>query len=320
MKRTYLLFAFFYLFLAIPIGVAGNGNCGDDYAPIGSSETRKILESNGKSLAPKGYIVNRGLEEAESNLGEVFFTSLSELNGKQTLVEYGAGSRGILCDYIDLFPDGATAYGLDMKLPEVLDARMDGFVKKGKLKTITGKMIEETQGLPVADIGFDIMGPAFYTEDLTKVIQIYVDQMRRAKESKLFIAAQFPIGYKKRNGMPVRNGSTYIITKNREVISMADWMKTIPGLDVAVTVGPQKFSPTQQSVLITKTQEKIRVPKLELMGLKYDTLPPMRIFREPGASLDPNQLTLATSFGERIPMSDDRLSEVVDLMRSKVSK
>ena len=110
----------------------------------------------------------------------------------------------------------------------------------------------------------DLYGPISYTTRIDEVLEKYFKVL--TDDGAIFIAS---------------NNSTSVINSAGSKISLTDWISTIEGISVKVVnrinnVDPG--GPDEWGIKLTKLQERVEIPALELVTLE-DGSPPTRVFK-----------------------------------------
>lgn len=260
--------------------VAGNKtyavNCKEIFLPS-QLKNEQIAEA----LKTNRFVVSRGLDNYMQTFGLRFEKWLENLSPDQVWIDFGAGSREAVINYLIEFGSrAAKVYALDFvkpKLDNLWQIAESELVAKSKLVNLTGKLVEDYSAteIPKFDIATDLYGPISYTENITLVLQRYLDSFR-SNSSSLFVKTSYAFGLESRVGMSFRDTGTYIFTLSGEMISLTTWISRIEGVKLNIS------SKLNGSFILQKIKSEVIVPELEFVSSYAYGMPPVRIFKEKG--------------------------------------
>lgn len=218
-----------------------------------SARLQREIEDARAVVSGNNFVTTRSLIEYKMKLHPDFSVELSRLGPEQTWMDLGGG-RGIAVEqFLRDFPDPKRAPHV------VLVSYRLGFLRRvpdfeGRFRVFKGRYWESIpqHEIPRVDLVTDVFGVLSYTHDLSLSLQKVFDSL--IVGGHLFLHATDYI-------TRIRDGS--------QVLGLTAFLSTIKGLEVEGQYGILK---------IKKTQEKILVPKLNLVGLENGERPAVRIF------------------------------------------
>ena len=272
------------------------------------------LQSLSETLRMNNFAVERGLEKYADTFGPEFQTALYPLRNESNWVDFGAGQGRAALEYLKAQRGhSAHAYGIVFKKPgmdvELLRLERE-MTEKGLYTSLEGRLLEDipVEELPLIDVGTDFYGPLSYTGNLSFVLNRYLHLMRSPQTSRLFLVSPEPSVIDRSWDA---SNTTFIVTKTGEVKTVTGWLRDQKGIQIK----PRMYSGTHANFELIKEKDEVQLPRLEFVLSKEFNFPPaLRIFREPGANLDPQNL-LFFSNDSILPFNDTRLAFVGDLLR-----
>ncbi|WP_413575881.1 hypothetical protein ACLVWU_15965 [Bdellovibrio sp. HCB290] len=205
-----------------------------------------------KRVAENDFTTNRGLEDYALELHPDFRMSLSKLNANQHWVDLGAGKATAQIQFLKSFKNKNT-----MPQMTAVAFKLDRWFKPpsfdGKLKVQEGAFESmPTESWQKTDLITDLYGVLSYTADFSGALQKSVDMLNM--QGELYFLA-LPWGYQ--------------FNKGPAQLGLPEFLEGIEGLRIEQT-RPGQFK-------ITKTQESVTIPRLELVRYT-DQAPPLRVF------------------------------------------
>ena len=236
---------------------------------------RKQIEADPKKQLELNYFkVNRPLRgfsqiNYESELLESLVPRLEKLTPEDQWVDMGAGEGRALLDYLQdaHFPKKAKIAAVSFKKPEsVLEKDIQAIDPNFHYFEGLVENLEISQ-VGKAKLITDVYGPLHYTDDLSTVLQKYVDVLEPGGE--ILTPGFRQVGQDgKTNSIHFAVGGT---------ASYTYWLKEIPGLKVIEI--PITGDARNTALIIKKVSPEVKIPKLKLYHL-YPGSPPWRIFEE----------------------------------------
>lgn len=198
------------------------------------------------------FVTNRGLWDYEVYLHPGFREKLKTLSSEQHWIDLGAGKAKAQSDFLGNFTDPRLA-PKSTAVCFKLDRWFGVPHFQGKLEVKEGMFEKhDTKSWAKADLISDFFGVLSYTRDMTTSLQKTFDLLKVGGELYLHST----------------NYVTGIRTAKGESLTLTEFLRTIEGLQVEGNYGNLK---------ITKLQEEILIPEMELSKYKDDA-PPVRHF------------------------------------------
>lgn len=261
------------------------------------------------------FCVNRDVKEYDLVFGSRFMTARSRLSDGDVIVDFGSGQNVAILSMLSSFKSNRMPMGIGVvfQRPSLIDEltrnREELFTKAGLFKLFEGRLLEEIDAneFPLFDLATDFFGPISYTRNLSYVINFYLQHLRTANESEIFITGGEP------NERSISENVTFILNKKGEIKSISSWLAD--QADIAVT---QKQSVNPNSFSIRKLSTRARVPELELVqSIKNSEPPDSRLFREIGASLELSDSIYVSPLGYRYQIGRPNLENLLAIDFSK---
>ena len=214
-----------------------------------------------------GFETSRGLWEYISDLTRDFIVALDHLRSTDLWIDFGAGKAKAAEEYLSLNPKRVLPNAkVEFPLKDVEEranvlaitykyTRWFPKYRGEKLKILKGIFFEDLTSLPSYRLGSDNFGIFSYTSRLDHYFETTLKHLEVG--GKLFIHTNF--------------NRTWIVGKNGERLSVVDWVRKIPGIEVEFR--------NHHALIITKKSLEVAVPTLHLLKYEED-MPPRRVFAE----------------------------------------
>lgn len=214
------------------------------------------------------FTKGRGLETYKTALGKDFERSLEKvLRQPEThWFDSGAGHAFAVRQALDI----PTAPGLT----STVVAYETSAASTGRLKVISGRFLETIADAEIAksDLITDVFGPLAYSGQPHQVLQKYLNNLKPDGEIYIFLGARHEL-YGQTN---------QVVTAKGEVLNLAQWIETVPGLKATLIKTPKVDDGTHYemwTLKITKNQNDVHVPQVEMIHFK-EGAPPAMTFKE----------------------------------------
>lgn len=143
-----------------------------------------------------------------------------------------------------------------------------------KLKVISGRFLESIHDseIPKSDLITDVVGPMAYSGQPHLVLQKYLNNLKPDGEIYIFLGARHELF----------GQSNQVITAKGEVLTLGAWLEQLPGLKAELQKTKKEDDGTfyeMWTIRITKTQEEVNVPAVEMIHFK-EGAPPTMTFKE----------------------------------------
>ncbi len=213
------------------------------------------------------FVTSRGLGEYSSDLTRDFIADLDRLRATDLWIDFGAGKALAAEEYLSLnpktvhpnakvgFPHRPVEERANVLAITYKYTRWFPKYRGPKLKILEGVFFEELKELPTYRQGSDNFGIFSYTSRVDHFLSLSLRHLEVG--GKLYIHTNF--------------NRTSVVAKNGQSLSIADWIRKIPGIDVEYI--------NYHALIITKKSQEVVVPSLRI--LKYEEeMPPLRVFAE----------------------------------------
>jgi hypothetical protein len=278
---------YFSLFCFISLAGGGLFSVNSSYAEITSRLiTRsgciaKSLSQSAQELeAANAYHTGSGRAEYTADFGPLYTDAETRLRAEDTVIDFGAGSAKADIELLDdaIQKNRPTPHALAIALDRP-ETGADLKLMENRVKSVADfqfikKDVERLSRdqLPEAALEIDHNGPLSYTRKFSEVLQLYIDVLKPV-EGSLFCHI---------------NSNNITIKIGENPVSLTDWLKSIPGLEVTVVKTSVKHisgRPPQYITLgykIRKLKKKVKIPEL---GLESSTQNPegplpIRVFKQ----------------------------------------
>ena len=304
------------LFLFAPPTFAGFGqDCffplRNALAQLKSSITQKHEVSAFENVKQfeDSFTKDRGLRNYVSNLGPEFRAALDRFASKEAAhyLDAGGGNGLAIRDLFEILkPKNAKA---------TLLAYESKASSSATTTVMTGRFIENIPNgeLPKSDLITDVFGPLAYSGEPHVVLSKYVNSLNEDGELFLFLGSSYELFGK----------TNRIITANKEVLSLSDWIERIPGLEVTSTKRRFKDEFTEFEVWSLKIKKKkgetVIIPDLILLDFKPGA-PPTMLLQETAVSIatraDRQRVANAIGSDVKVQLSNLGATQFLDAFRS----
>lgn len=154
-------------------------------------------------------------------------------------------------------------------------------VHKGKFKMFRGRFLEEIpdeellESYGKADLITDLFGVFAYTSDPSSILEKYLRLLSDDGEIQILL----------RSSNWIDHIDTVKVTalepKRQRTITLIDWLQQLSGVDVEIfNVNIFGMFPHQSAIIKKRYGQKPAIPKLKLIGLTTDRMPPIRTFEQ----------------------------------------
>jgi hypothetical protein len=236
-------------------------------------------------MQSNSFRVDRGLSEYAKELfeGEPA-TTLKKLGPDAVWLDSGAGRAVAIREFLDnlSMPRIKKVIGISHTRPE--DPALAGALKTHSERFeywASGKFIEEmdAQGELAhlkgqVDLITDVFGPASYSKDLSKILEIYLSLLKKGGSLVFniprYTTTRFPLVF-----TTISVGGTEAHQTEKAILL---WLRKASGIRVEQS-GPAGFNDYSFALKITRIDETVRVPPLELMEYHNHWSPPHRKYR-----------------------------------------
>lgn len=260
---------------------ASNDTCGlKKLTQALNSKQLEQLRTSDEVVESNAFIVNRSIEQFREDFGEHLDKHLLELKsqGKKIVwYDWGAGTAKVQRDSKKLLQldDETELIAISYKKPtrgdnseDVKEAdnfpeneltEMEQAIASNEIDYLERDTNEKIDfsGRPKANIATDFYGALSYAKDLTTALKNVFDNLETNGEVFIFCD---------RYRTTISNGDSRL--------SLAEFLKTIPGLEVAYTGGIYEG----YSFKVIKKNSAIKIPTLKIIGWHSSHIPPERHF------------------------------------------
>jgi len=212
---------------------------------------------------------------------------LESLNDRSHVLDGGSGETVAMGQYtgIDTPAEQAPEFNSPANVTAVTytltEYRREKFQNQPKLNLLSGRFLSDisvrelTDRFGKADVILDFWGVLAYTDHLSEDLQKYIDVAKPGAQIYMVVGPReydYVSGFGRRKSKSSVFRST-VRTRQGEVITVPDWLRTIPGLHV--------MESDANLVITIADPSRVRIPRLVLEGADTTvTKPPARFFRE----------------------------------------
>lgn len=210
----------------------------------------RSLEDYNRHFIQKGMETHR-LNPSNSEK-DPLITALKNLPETASIADFGCGRGHALSDIQTLFPQ-FQLWGFRLGNPwsSFLEKKKSIYIYNSDFSHLT----QEQVGQKKFDTAFDLYGIISYSPDLYSSLQKELDSLKI--KGQLFLKVDM---------------TTYFDLPDETVISMSSYLKLIKGIQVEEL--------NSLTFIISRTEEKIVLPKITLTSFKDDNPPARRYFME----------------------------------------
>jgi hypothetical protein len=283
------------------------------------TRAQPVVRPPSYELEESDFIYSRPYSMYRSVYGKAYRDIMDSLGYGQLVIDFGSADGRALVEYLDSKNDllnSPRGVGVTFAVPPMetdLQIIKNRLKKERRLIELRGQLFEfiQAKNIPYFDVGSDYFGPGSYTDDFAFTFNRYLQRMRRPRLSELYFASAEP-DLPGLEGWAIEN-TTFIITKSGDVVTVSVWLSRQESIDVTRSV----FEHLTTLKVVKKTASA-QVGDLELVASDDSDRPPMRVFREIGASktLSRDRFFIDAT-GERTPLSDPRLLPLRRLLRQR---
>ena len=263
------------------------------------------LAENEHRVKENIFYTNRGFSDYKRFLGPSFISKLRSLKRDSHWIDLGAGNARAMREYFSSVWQGLWAEKpkmtavvvekpLDLSRLELAAflSRIETTGNGGRFKYMSGRFLGDYHPgeIEPADVVTDVYGAISYSPDLSGSVEQAGGMLKPGGQLFTIIQTRLEtIGSREGN---VRN--VIIRRPDGSEVDIADWLRQIQGLKLEVSKEktrayktqfpgrpPEAWAPTTiesvRTLVLTRTSEPLRVPKLRLVGITADS-PPRRTY------------------------------------------